>query len=135
MPQVYLIISPPAKNFLRQKGRGDQLLCELGNVLVHAVEMVFGIAGKNDTAFTAVLAEATLHEASIQVEVRYTAGEDEYGLGPFDPTRDEQKLVVNRIKEVFADWARTNKMGHCWRTLSVWCKPHYNSYFEMAQRL
>ena len=134
MPQVYLIISPAAKDFLKQKGQGEVLLCELGNTLIHAVEVAFGLVGRNDTAFTAMFAEATVNEAGVQVEVRYTAGEDEYGWGkPFDPTKEQQKHVVKIIKEAFACWAVVHKMDdHCSWVPSVWCKPYYNSYFEMA---
>ena len=133
MPQVYVILGPEAKASLDQKVHGAQMLCELGAFLINTVEISFAISGRNDVAFTAVSALATVQEAGVQIEIRYTAGTDEYDRGePFDPTRDEQKRISERVKKVVDRWVQINKMDAlCW-TPSVWFKPYYNSHFEMA---
>lgn len=99
--------------------------------LVEAVEDVFDIKGLDDVAFTACEpAFCTKGEADVQIEIRYTAGQDEYNRGkPFNPSLKEQQLLAERIHEVFDKFLGGHRLPHL--SLSVWCKPYYNSDFGL----
>jgi hypothetical protein len=119
MPQLFMIIGKKAQ------GQGLDLE-EIGQALIKTVEEVFDLEGKNDVAFTAVNAAHTISEQPIQVEVRYTAGEDEYKRGkPFDPPESQRRMLAdainNRLKELLPP--RINS--------STWVKPYYHSTFKM----
>ena len=116
MPQIFIM-----SKLLR-----TSTLDRLGELLVPIVEKELGIEGKNDTAYSSVKLAGTIGEADVQIEIRYTAGHDEYGWGrPFDPTMEEQALLTDAIEQVFKSSQYT---------LSVWCKPFYNSYFRMCKK-
>ena len=124
MPQIYMIITPHAENILK-----DSIL-SLESELISTVEKEFDLEGLNDVAFTIpppVL--YTKGEANVQIEIRYTAGEDEYNRGkPFNPSLKEQEKLAERIKETFLGFLRRRNL--IWLTLSVWCKPYYHSFFK-----
>ena len=81
-------------------------------------------------------ADYIYNEANVQIEVGYTAGEDEYKQGkPFDPTMPEQEKVTNLINEAFTKFLNGNnsmvklkKLPHL--SLSVWCQPYRKSAFK-----
>ena len=124
MPQVYIILGPETTALFR-----DDEVLSLGEKLIPVVEEEFGISGKGDGAFTAVRAVATGNEAAIQIEIRYTAGEDEYGWGkPFEPARGEQKAVINSVK--IACYAFFRAKGLPQYSVSAWINPRYGGVFE-----
>jgi hypothetical protein len=124
MPQIFAVFGPSTGALLTE----DEASA-LGEELVPVVERSFGIEGKKDVAFTGVRAMATEGEAAVQIEVRYTAGEDEYGKGkPFDPTKEEQEKVAVRIRRTFIIFLRAKGLPRY--SLSVWCTPHYRSFFK-----
>ena len=100
MPQIYII---PSNKLI---GKIGAIELRLAPNLILAVEKAFGIEGKNDTAVTcASRPEFVVGEADLQIEVRYTAGEDEYGWGrPFDPTRAEQEKAAELIRMAVYNW-------------------------------
>lgn len=122
MPQIYMIAN----------GKGRVLknyFPMLISVLIAAVEKGFGLERLKDVAFTALqYAEWTEGEKDVQIEIRYTAGEDEYNRGkPFDPSLKEQKFTAELIHEAFLKFLGEKEIPRL--SLSVWCKPHYNSVF------
>lgn len=124
MPQVFVITNCLSYAQLNR----------MGDALIPAVERAFGIEGKNDTAVTMLNDISTINEADIQIEIRYTAGHDEYGWGrPFDPTLDEQKLLAEAI-QCAVDRFLEKENGKADFSLSVWCKPYYNSHFQMWKK-
>lgn len=123
MPQVHITLGLGVEDDL-----GIELIKEMGETLILIVEQFFKIEGKNDVAFTAISAIATKNEAPIQVEIRYTAGKDEYEWGkPFDPSEGDQLLLANRI--IYANKHLTTGK---FKT-SVWCKSHHKSVFKMEE--
>lgn len=119
MPQIFMLVTEEVRNEL-----GKEKILEVGKALIELVENNLGIRCKDDVAFTAVSTIATISEADIQVEIRYTAGRDEYGQGkPFDPTLEEQRLLAFQIK-LSGRVMIPEKFS-----ISVWCKPFYNSIF------
>jgi len=123
MPQIFVILGPATIALFTNDEVGA-----LGEKLIPSVEEGFGIAGKNDVAFTAVRAVVTENEAAVQIEIRYTAGEDEYGYGkPFDPTEEEQIGVAKFIKKASSAFFKAKGLPEY--SLSVWCKPHYKGVF------
>lgn len=130
MPQIYVIIGPRAKDaFIKDAFAEEMFLSVLSKQLTKAVEKVFGIAGLNDVAFTAISSLYTKGEADVQIEIRYTAGTDEYNRGePFNPSEDEQKELQRQIKLAFD--TVLGVYGPLQLSLSVWCKPYYKSVFK-----
>ena len=58
------------------------------------------------------------NEADIQLEVRYTAGADEYGRGRvFDPTLEEQQNLREELQDTI--------MLMTQKSVGVWTHPHY----------
>ena len=125
MPQVYMIIGPSIQqDFVL--GR----LSDLGLKLVKMVEKFFDIEGRNDVAFTAVSALCVRNEHEVQIEVRYTAGEDEYDWGvPFDPSVETQEKLAEEIKGVFSAYFEGRQFFRE-PSLSVWTKPYYKGSFK-----
>ncbi len=132
MPQIYMIIG--SYNFqgmyIPKKVLARTCFELLASQLIEAVEEVFGIKGLDDVAFTACEpAFYTKGEADVQIEIRYTAGKDEYKRGkPFEPLEEEQDLLAERIRMVFGRFLEGYKLPQL--SLSVWCKPFYNSSFK-----
>lgn len=120
MPQIFAILGPKTKySFDEERSR------LFGKHLIPLVEEGFGV---EDVAFTAVRATSTINEADIQIEVRYTAGEDEYKRGkPFDPTKDEQEAVAKSLKKASETFFNDNGLPEY--STSVWTQPHYKGFF------
>lgn len=129
MPQIYMIITSHARDVLMSK------IFLLEPELILAVEKGFGLEGLNDVAST--VPAPVLHtngETEIQIEIRYTAGEDEYGRGkPFDPSLEEQKRLAEQIRRVFFNFFVNHGLERL--SLSVWCKPHYHSFFKAFKQV
>jgi len=127
MPQIYVILSSPRAERMYCPGQAiDTFLHSLFPI----VEQRFGIEGKNDVAMTVIEARRTTNEADIQMEIRYTAGEDEYGTGqPFDPSVEVQRELIEEIGAMFTATAGVKNSAPPLK-LSVWCKPHYHSVFK-----
>ena len=129
MPQIYMILSPKAQQV---KGFTDteMVIGGLAGCLVWVIEDILGIQGKKDVAFTAVPALYTNGEADVQIEIRYTAGEDEYDQGePFDPSLATQNRLIDHIKRSFCAYLDRIKLPKL--SVSVWCKPYYKSRFKI----
>jgi len=125
IPQIYMIITPRAKDVIMDK------ISLLDQKLTLAIEKGFDIEGEDDVAFTTP--EVTLYtrgEADVQVEVRYTAGEDEYDRGKlFDPSIKEQEELCVQIWLAFGKFLADQELEPL--SLSVWCKPSYKSVFKL----
>ncbi len=99
----------------------------IGQKLIKIVEDIFGIKGKNDVAFTVVPAIHTINEAPIQIEIKYTVGEDEYGKGePFEPSKEQKELLAQEIQKIMAKYPPQP----C--SASVWIRPQRESVFKSA---
>ena len=125
MPQIYVISDDEETKNILFKHSPDLF----GDMLIEIVERGFGLEGKDDVAFTGVQAAVwTKGESNVQIEIRYTAGMDEYDQGkPFDPSREEQKAVAKLIRQGFQKFLDDYSLPHL--TASVWFKPYYNSEF------
>jgi hypothetical protein len=125
MPQVYMILGPKASE-LRGLVQG---LDGLGRCLIASVEEFLEIKGANDTAFTAVQALHTVHESDVQVEIRFTAGEDEYARGkPFELSLDDQDRLIEVVRMNFESYLHLVSLPKL--SLSVWPKPYHGSRFK-----
>ncbi len=121
MPQIFMIVSP------RVKGVVVPLLGELDLVLTLAVIDGLGSEVTGDVTFTAIEALHTRDEGEIQVEIRFTAGEDEYHTGtPFDPSRDQMEYCAGRIAGVLERLLAPTGV----RSFSVWIQPSRGTVFH-----
>ena len=122
MPQVLAIVSSPYWEELVRA----RVMDEVSARLIGITEQVFELEGKNDVTFTAIEAVFVTGDAPFQVEVRYTAGEDEYGRGePFQPSKELRDLLADRImgfvQKVLNDYVDG---------VSVWVRPYENTTFK-----
>lgn len=124
MPQIYMILAPGVERVLADK------FPLLGSLLIRTVEEAWGLEDLNDVAFTGCCPTiCVINEHKVQIEIRYTAGEDEYDRGePFNPTPTKQRELAKQIKDTFFKFLATYSLRHL--SLSVWCKPYYNGAFE-----
>lgn len=121
MPQVFMMIAPEA-----QKELFDEKLKNLGHSLIEVTARGFGIEDEDDVTFTAVNVDCTVGEAPIQVEVRYTVGEDEYNREvPFVPSREQMDALCDAIIIAIGKQQILSR----WRT-SVWVRPVRDSVFK-----
>lgn len=121
MPQIFMIVDPSVK-----KGVSDKL-AGLGSALIETTERVFGLEGKNDVASTTIGALSTVNEAQLQIEVRYTVGQDEYGRGePFEPSREKREELASKLMAVAGAY-----LGGIVYRISVWVKPQRDTVFLM----
>ncbi|MDP2934788.1 MAG: hypothetical protein Q8N59_03430 [bacterium] len=123
MPQVFMTVGPKLHERFPK-----ETICTLLNVtgqkLIAVVEEVFEIQGKHDVAFTAIKALHTINEAPIQIEIKYTVGENEYGKGElFDPPAEQRKLLAAKVKKLM-DFTLPNFPA------SVWIRPQRESLFK-----
>lgn len=92
MPQVVAMIAPHIKE------KVFPILGELGLALIADVEEVLELQGKKDVAFSAWNLEYVIGEEDVQVEIRFTAGEDEYQRGePFNPSKEDKARLVQKM--------------------------------------
>jgi hypothetical protein len=104
--------------------RGYSLLKYLDEQISQLIAMAWDVPA-NDISCSAENLFYARGEADLQVEIRYTAGTDEYGRGvPFDPTEEDRATLAEKIK----DSVRI-KIFSTEFTLSVWIVPHYKSAF------
>ena len=125
MPQVYVIVTTYAEDVLKKN------ISQLSSGLICTVEKEFDLEGEGDVALTIPAPVLYIKgEADVQIEIRYTAGEDEYNRGkPFDPSLKEQANLAERIKKTFRNFSLRH--GLTLLAVSVWCKPYYKSAFRM----
>lgn len=127
MPQIKVYLNPVARVFITESTFKD-----LYRLLTAAVEAAFGIEGKNDVAFDVFDVRYTANEAPVQIEVLYTAGEDEYNVGkPFDPDDDEKMAAFAGIRNSFTEFLARNHIATF--TPSVWIRPQYKSLFKPGE--
>lgn len=120
MLQVFVIVAPGAEKRIP----GGWLPVFEGSV-ARDTKKIFGIREGNDVTITRMVAARTLNEADIQVEVRYTAGEDEYVQGePFDPLKEKRDELAGHILGL-ASTLLSNDVN-----VSVWIKPFRDSVFK-----
>ena len=128
MPQIYAKIAPELQRSLAPK-----ILALLDVELTALVEEVFDLRGKNDVAFSAENLVYTRGEALLQLEVRYTVGEDEYHQGePFDPSRESKEQLASKLKRAAEQFLERCYSGYTIPfTVSVWIQPRKESVFKM----
>jgi hypothetical protein len=131
MPQIFIMLSPFAQQKLADAKETSLFLEELDMEVSQCISAMWKVPYE-DVATSVANLIYTRHEADVQVEVRYTAGEDEYDLGvPFDPTLEEQRKLVNVLEKGTAnDLCSARHL-----TLSVWCKPYRISLFKTCEKL
>jgi len=123
MPQVFMIVGPALQEKF-PKETVHTILNVIGQTLIKVVEEAFEIEGKHDVAFTAVPALYVFKEADIQIEIKYTVGEDEYDRGkPFDPPTEQKELLIEKIKKKM-------KQTFPGYSVSVWIRPQRESLFK-----
>lgn len=128
MPQIYLKVSPDAQQRLAQHGTDTAAVGKILDQSLAAVVAEVWDVPFHDIAFSAEDLVYTRGEADFQLEVRYTAGTDEYRRGkPFDPDDGEREKLADRIQKTAE--ARFAGLGY---TISVWIKPSYKSVFKAA---
>jgi len=126
MPQVFMIVAPKVQPLFT-----ESVFHELSGVLIGTVEGVFGLVGKEDVTFTAVPAMYVQGDADVQVEIRFTAGKDEYGRGePFEPTEEQMEVLANAICVVLGTRAPEGVTS-----VSVWVIPYYGTVFRMQKAI
>jgi len=131
MPQIYMIINDRAKKIIMKK------IDLFAPELVSRIEKTLGIDGLNDVALTIPSPVLyTYGEKDIQIEIRYTAGKDEYNQGkPFEISAEKQVKINQVIKKIFFDFF-TNyhdllNGSKSSLSISIWYKPYYQSCFEI----
>lgn len=129
MPQVYIILGP---NVL--KNLGNELVNAIGFRVMADVEDAFHIREEQDVALTIIEAVSIFGDTDIQIEIRYTAGEDEYGRGePFNPSKKDQDSLITLVTNTLANTLREHIKGRNF-SASVWCKPYYHSIYKRVLR-
>ncbi|MFA7252608.1 MAG: hypothetical protein WC027_02020 [Candidatus Paceibacterota bacterium] len=124
MPQVYAIIGKEAQRECTEL-EIDAFLERVGL----CVSKRFDIVEEQDIATTVIHAARTKGEAQIQIEIRYTAGTDEYGKGIFDPSVEVQEALIDDIRRQFERHFKSlhRRVGRP----SVWCKPYRGGAFHV----
>ena len=123
MPQIFLMISPDAQQVMTEAA-----ILRLDWALSRLVRECLGVP-VSDIAFSAVNLSYARNEANLQVEVRYTAGTDEYGKGePFDPSEEVQKILSAKMEKAAQDVLAKRNLH---LTVSVWMKPFYRGTFRL----
>jgi hypothetical protein len=127
MPQIFVMLSPYAQQQLNDKKEVGLFLEELGTTVGAIVVKTWKVPMR-DVVMSAINLVYSGGEADVQIEIRYTAGEDEYNIGsPFDPSIAEQQSLIVAILTAVVK----REFGHG-LTFSVWCKPYRDSKFEMG---
>lgn len=127
MPQIKVYLNRMAADMIV-----DETFDVLSRSLIGAVETAFGLEGKNDVALDILDVRFTTNEAPVQIEVLYTAGEDEYGTGkPFDPNDAEKTNAIEAIRSCFAEFIARNCIAAI--VPSVWIRPQHGSKFKPGE--
>ena len=128
MPQVYMVLSPKVAGAIVVLPYPENFMAVVGQKLIELTEKVFGLVGKNDVVFTTVGAVYVDRDADVQVEVRYTIGEDEYDEGrPFEPNKEQKILLTEEIITFLKIFERLKASS-----VSVWVIPIRDSTFCSA---
>ena len=128
MPQIKVYLNTKALSMITED-KFDNLKIWL----TYAVERAFEIEGKDDVAFNIISVLYTSNESPVQIEVIYTAGEDEYNTGSiFDPTETEKDIAILEITASFSNFLLNHRMVAL--TPSVWIRPQYKSRFRAGSR-
>jgi hypothetical protein len=124
MPQIFVMLSPFVQLSLGLRER--DMLKYLDDAISPLVVSVWGVPEK-DVAFSAMDLAYTRNEAHVQIEVRYTAGEDEYGTGTsFEPTKEKRGQLITEINWAVSESLREKYGFSC----SAWTKPYKESTFS-----
>jgi hypothetical protein len=123
MLQIFLITAQPLSS-----KRAQGILKEIDGRITDIIQKKWKVP-ENDIAFSAVQLAYARGGADVQIEIRYTAGTDEYDRGSaFDPSEEEQTdlciFIAIFVKAIF-DREKLNL------TVSAWCKPFRGSVFKM----
>ena len=120
MPQVVAMIAPHVKE------KVFPVLGELGVALIEDTEKAFEIRGEKDVVFSAINLEFVIGEADVQIEVRYTAGDDEYQQGkPFEPSKYNKKRLVELMSRTLR-----RILNGIVKSASIWPMPIRESEFS-----
>jgi hypothetical protein len=136
MPQVYIIPSRGlCEGFTGRTLSWQETpwLDELAEALIPAVEEGFGIEGKKDASATVAAPPVCVEgeEAALQIEIRYTVGEDEYGMNkPFEPSQKDQQVTHELIRLAVVEWLSVQGLPAD-TSFSVWFKPYHGGSFKM----
>jgi hypothetical protein len=124
MPQIFLMMSPEMKSVV-----DHVILREFDEEITGLIASQWSVP-ESDIAFSAEFLAYERGEASIQIEIRYTAGSDEYEQGrPFDPNEERQRLLSVAIINAVKDIMRKKRKKVPVPAVSVWCKPFYRGLF------
>ncbi len=122
MPQIYLKIAPVAQSAMTQ-----EVLKEIDEEFSERIWTLWSIP-ENDVAFSAENLIYTRGEADIQIEIRYTAGTDEYNKGElFDLDKGKQRLLSDSLGIVIKRILTQKNLSF---SVSVWIKPSYHGIFR-----
>jgi hypothetical protein len=129
MPQIFVMLSLYAQQQLADAKELSLFLDEVCETTTECVVQNWKVP-KEDVAASAMGLLYSSMEADVQIEIRYTAGEDEYDRGEaFDPCPNDQMLLNKAVLEELAK--REHGLG---LTFSVWCKPYRRSKFTMGPK-
>jgi hypothetical protein len=121
MPQVLALITPEVQDNLLP------LLDEVGQTLITITERIFQIEGEGDVAFTALPALCTINEAPLQIEIKYTAGDYEYGRDkPFEPSKTQKQALIKAIA-VYTE----GRLGNFIESVSIFVIPIKGASFTL----
>jgi len=119
MPQVLLMVKPDVI-----QGRD---LEALGQILITGVERTWPET-KGDVTFSILFLACTIGEADVQVEVRYTAGGEEYIEGEvFDPSYERKGQLVDALLLGLRSMLPPNT------SFTVWVMPVKESVFRFGE--
>ena len=122
MPQIYLKIAPVAQPAMTQ-----EILERIDEELREKIRVLLNVP-KDDIAFSAENLVYTRGEADIQIEVRYTAGTDEYSWGrPFDPDEGQQRALSGSLSVAIKEILAQKNLPF---SVSIRCKPFYHGIFR-----
>lgn len=126
MPQMVFMLSPKAQAVL--KSNAQEVMGQLDKFLAPLITMIWGVP-EWDIACSAMNLTYTRDEADVQIEVRYTAGADEYQTGaPFDPPPEQREELMTAMQK------RATMLLRDWKlTSSIWPKPFRGSGFKMRE--
>ncbi len=124
MPQIFVMLSPHAQD--RFGADMENRLEEIDSVVTSLVISHWPVPAE-DVACSALNLSYTRNEADIQIELRYTAGQNEYeSAQTFDPSIEQQIKLINEIQQAVGRLLEKDQM-----ICSAWTKPYYTSKFIM----
>lgn len=134
VPQVLMIVAPRLVPAFSEED-GEKRLEKIGQALISKTEQAYSLEGKNDVAFTAIPALCVIGDADIQLEVRFTAGEDEYGQGkPFEPSKTLMGALALALMDVLVE-GLLSEVEPPISSLSVWVIPLKGTLYKYRKIL